>query len=274
METGSQSVSYPTIEKKTTLLFPELLFWNDRSQECLSGTRGSHGGSCDRKEWGQYSAGRNVWKMQCPDHTARVPAPSFLNTAASPDMPFEQTWKANKYQPGRHANKTYDWALIALMIQVLWFKIIKNRTNNSVWKKEKTMSRQFTEDEIQMANTCFSSIFNEMKFICAFYISKFSTKRKHDYNSGGKTLKILKYKIKFKNVNLVSASWMNGWAGPLCLENSEHFWRTVDGEGHLKGDSRPQGVATASGAEVDQWRHCFLPETTVIAWQRHGTEEE
>lgn len=47
------------------------------------------------------------------------------------------------------------------------------------------MSRQFTEDEIQMANTCFSSIFNEMKFICAFYIvlyiSKFSTKRKYDY---------------------------------------------------------------------------------------------
>ena len=68
------------------------------------------------------------------------------------------------------------------------------------------MSRQFTEDEIQMANTYFSSIFNEMKFICAFYISKSSTKRKHDYNSGGKTLNILKYKIKFKNVNLVSAS--------------------------------------------------------------------
>ena len=78
------------------------------------------------------------------------------------------------------------------------------------------MSRQFTEDETQMANTCFSSIFNEMKFICAFYIvlyiSKFSTKRKHDYNSGGKTLKILKYKIKLKNVNLV-ISKLNEWVG-------------------------------------------------------------
>ena len=55
-----------------------------------------------------------------------------------------------------------------------------------------------------------------MKFICAFYtvlyISKFSTKRKYDYNSGGKTLKILKYKIKFQNANLV-ISKLHEWVG-------------------------------------------------------------
>lgn len=91
---------------KTKTLFPELLFWNDRGQECLRGMRGSHGGRCDRKEWGQYSGGREVWKMQSVlimirvlwSCTSRVPAPSFLNTAPSPDLPFEQTWKANTNQ--------------------------------------------------------------------------------------------------------------------------------------------------------------------------------
>lgn len=141
------------------------------------------------------------------------------------------------------------------------------------------MSRQFTEDEIQMANTWFSSIFNEMKFICAFYtvlyISKFSTKRKYDYNSGGKTLKILKYKFKFQNANLV-ISKLNEWVGRggvaeghCVLGHREHCWRTVNREGHLRGSRHGRGERPQlSELRLSQWLHCFPPEMTVTAWQR------
>lgn len=114
-----------------------------------------------------------------------------------------------------------------------------------------------------------------MIFICAFYISKFSTKRKHDYNSGGKTLKILKYKTKFKNVNLVSAGWMNGWAGPL------RAWRTVSipGEPWTEKAISKETDGRREGPQLQELR--LINDATASLLRPHwspdrdnGTEEE
>lgn len=40
---------------------------------------------------GKNEASTQEEDAECPDHTSRVPEPSFLNTAPSPDLPFEQT---------------------------------------------------------------------------------------------------------------------------------------------------------------------------------------
>lgn len=126
-----------------------------------------------------------------------------------------------------------------------------------------------------------------MKFICAFYtvlyISKFSTKRKYDYNSGGKTLKILKYKIKFQNANLV-ISKLHEWVGRggaaaghcvpgaqgALLENCEQRRPSQ------RKQTRPRGEATALGAEVESVTALLpsrddsdgLTETTVLRRSR------
>ena len=168
-----------------------------------------------------------------------------------------------KYQPGRHVNKTYDWALITLILQVLWFKIIKNRINNSVRKKgedhEQTIHRWNTNGKyLFFINIQWNEIYMCLLH-CSLHFQVFYKEKVWLLSSsGGKTLKILKYKIKLKNVNLV-ISKLNEWVGRggvalgHCVPGAQ--WALLENceqrRPSQRKQTRPQGEPTALGAEVE-----------------------